>query len=152
MEMVATTASATAPGVSSLRYSSGSGHRRIRPAKKVTGYRKFAIHYPNCFSSTRVKGSLLIRALDPQRGGGEEEEESSGIANTTSAPNSQDDLEYLGKVVAGSIVAAAVIKYGSIVFPEITRPNIVQALIMILTPVIVAILLLIKQSRAEGQS
>ncbi|KAI5337430.1 hypothetical protein L3X38_016701 [Prunus dulcis] len=63
-----------------------------------------------------------------------------------------DDLEYLGKVVAGSIVAAAVIKYGSIVFPEITRPNIVQALIMILTPVIVAILLLIKQSRAEGRS
>ncbi|CAB4272799.1 unnamed protein product [Prunus armeniaca] len=33
-----------------------------------------------------------------------------------------DDLEYLGKVVAGSIVAAAV-KYGSIGFPEITRPN-----------------------------
>ncbi|BFG24701.1 hypothetical protein CerSpe_109750 [Prunus speciosa] len=151
--MVATTASATATGVSSLRYSSRSDHRRIRPAKKVTGYTKFAIHYPNCFSSTRVKGSLPIRALDPRRGGGgEEEEESSGIANTTSASNSQDDLEYLGKVVAGSIVAAAVIKYGSIVFPEMTRPNIVQALIMILTPVIVAILLLIKQSRAEGRS
>ncbi|CAL9010645.1 unnamed protein product [Prunus brigantina] len=151
--MVGTTASATATGVSSLRYSSGSGHRRIRPAKKVTGYTKFAIQYPNCFSSTRVKGSLPIRALDPQRRGGEEEEEeSSGIANTTSTSNSQDDLEYLGKVVAGSIVAAAVIKHGSMVFPEITRPNIVQALIMILTPVIVAILLLIKQSRAEGRS
>ncbi|XP_021826654.1 uncharacterized protein LOC110767425 [Prunus avium] len=151
--MVATTASATVTGVSSLRYSSRSDHRRIRPAKKVTGYTKFVIHYPNCFSSTRVKGSLPIRALDPRRGGGgEEEEESSGIANTTSASNSQDDLEYLGKVVAGSIVASAVIKYGSIVFPEITRPNIVQALIMILTPVIVAVLLLIKQSRAEGRS
>ncbi|KAL6285943.1 hypothetical protein ACE6H2_010333 [Prunus campanulata] len=151
--MVATTASATATGVSSLRYSSRSDYRRIRPAKKVTGYTKFAIHYPNCFSSTRVKGSLPIRALDPRRGGGgEDEEESSGIANTTSASNSQDDLEYLGKVVAGSIVAAAVIKYGSIVFPEITRPNIVQALIMILTPVIVAVLLLIKQSCAEGRS
>lgn len=90
IEMVATTASATVTGVSSLRYSSRSDHRRIRPAKKVTGYTKFVIHYPNCFSSTRVKGSLPIRALDPRRGGGgEEEEESSGIANTTSASNSQ---------------------------------------------------------------
>lgn len=61
-------------------------------------------------------------------------------------------MEYLGKVVAGSLVAAAVIKYGSIVLPEITRPNIVQALIMIFLPVVVAVLLLIKQSRAEGRS
>lgn len=61
-------------------------------------------------------------------------------------------MEYLGKVVAGSLVGAAVIKYGSIVLPEITRPNIVQALIMIFMPVVVAVLLLIKQSRAEGRS
>ncbi|KAL6285937.1 hypothetical protein ACE6H2_010327 [Prunus campanulata] len=88
MEMVAAAASATATRASNLRYSSGSVHRRLRPAKKVTGYTKFATQYPNCFSSTRVKGSLPIRALDPHRGGGEEEE-SSGIANNTSASNSQ---------------------------------------------------------------
>ncbi|KAI5337377.1 hypothetical protein L3X38_016648 [Prunus dulcis] len=74
--MVAAAASATATGASNLRYSSGSVHRRIRPEKKVTGYTKFATQYPNCFSSTRVKGSLPIRALDPHRGAGEEKEES----------------------------------------------------------------------------
>jgi len=55
-------------------------------------------------------------------------------------------------LVAVSVVGAAIIKYGSVVFPEITRPNIVQALIMISTPVIVAVFLLIKQSRAESWS
>lgn len=54
--------------------------------------------------------------------------------------------------MAASVLGAAVVKYGSVVFPEITRPNIVQALIMITTPVIVAVFLLIKQSRAERQS
>ena len=62
----------------------------------------------------------------------------------------QNDLEYLGKLLAGSIVGGAIIKYGSIVFPEITRPNILLALFMIFTPVIIATLLLIKQSRAKG--
>ena len=58
-------------------------------------------------------------------------------------------MNYLWKLGAGSAVAAAVIKYGSVVFPEITRPNILQALLMISTPVIIAVLLLIKQSRIE---
>lgn len=53
------------------------------------------------------------------------------------------------KLGAGSVAAAAVIKYGSAFFPEITRPNILLALIMISTPVIVAIVLLIKQSRLQ---
>lgn len=60
----------------------------------------------------------------------------------------QEDLDYLWKLLAGSVVGAAVIKYGSIVFPGITRPNIVQALIMISTPIIVACFLLVKRSRA----
>ncbi|KAM1493381.1 hypothetical protein FF1_025168 [Malus domestica] len=148
--MVVATASATVTGASSLRYSSGSDQRRLRPAQKFTSYTKFAIHFPNCLSSTRVKGYFPIRALDPQRGG--EEEVNSNVGNNGSGLISEDDLEYLGKVVAGSLVAAAVIKYGSIVLPEITRPNIVQALIMIFMPIVVAVLLLIKQSRAEGRS
>ncbi|XP_048439867.1 uncharacterized protein LOC125477089 isoform X2 [Pyrus x bretschneideri] len=93
--MVVATASATATGASNLRYSSGLDQRRLRPPQKFTSYTKFAIHYPNCLSSKRVKGYFPIRALDPQRGGEEEE------------VNSKDDLEYLGKVVAGSLVAAA---------------------------------------------
>ncbi|XP_050286547.1 uncharacterized protein LOC126725727 isoform X2 [Quercus robur] len=62
----------------------------------------------------------------------------------------QEDWEFFWKLVAVSVVGAAIIKYGSVAFPEITRPNIVQALIMISTPVIVAVFLLIKQSRAES--
>ncbi|KAF8039873.1 hypothetical protein BT93_B2170 [Corymbia citriodora subsp. variegata] len=62
---------------------------------------------------------------------------------------SQGDLNYLWKLGASSIAGAAIIKYGSILFPEVTRPNIVEALGMISTPVIVAVLLLIKQSRVE---
>lgn len=58
-------------------------------------------------------------------------------------------MNYLVKLGAGSLAGAAAIKYGSIIFPEITQPNIVQALIMITTPVIVAVVLLIKQSRVD---
>lgn len=60
----------------------------------------------------------------------------------------QEDLSYLWKLGVGSFVGAAVIKYGSILFPEITRPNISLALVMISTPVAVAVWLLIKQSRS----
>lgn len=61
-------------------------------------------------------------------------------------------MQFLLKLAAGSIAGGCGIKYGSIIFPEITKPNIVQALIMISTPVVVAIWLLIKQSREERQS
>ena len=61
----------------------------------------------------------------------------------------QEDLNYLWKLGAGSIVGAAAIKYGSVLFPEITRPNILEAMTMVFAPVIVAVLLLIRQSRLE---
>ncbi|KAM0017343.1 hypothetical protein Hdeb2414_s0027g00687071 [Helianthus debilis subsp. tardiflorus] len=60
-----------------------------------------------------------------------------------------DDVSFLLKLGGGSFAGAAAIKYGSILVPEITRPNITQALIMISTPVILALLLLIKQSRLQ---
>ncbi|MFS7980533.1 hypothetical protein Hanom_Chr10g00940571 [Helianthus anomalus] len=60
-----------------------------------------------------------------------------------------DDVSFLLKLGTGSFAGAAAIKYGSILVPEITRPNITQALIMISTPVILALLLLIKQSRLQ---
>ncbi|EEF44826.1 conserved hypothetical protein [Ricinus communis] len=58
-----------------------------------------------------------------------------------------EDLSFLWKLGAGSVAGAAIIKYGSILFPEITRPNILLALAIVLTPVFLAIVLLIKQSR-----
>lgn len=61
----------------------------------------------------------------------------------------QEDLKYLVKLGAGSVAGAAAIKYGSIIFPEITRPNLAQALFMISAPVVVAVLLLFKQSRVD---
>lgn len=63
--------------------------------------------------------------------------------------NFQEDLKYLVKLGGGSVVGAAVIKYGSIILPEITRPNIIQALIMVSAPVVVAVWLLLKQSRQD---
>ncbi|GMY34085.1 Homoserine O-acetyltransferase [Fagus crenata] len=138
-------ASATASGgAPNLRYSLS------HPiTKKAKGTIKFFIHNPLHFSrTTRLKTSFPIRALDPQTEE-EEETENQNFNNKSGSFTSQEDLKYLWKLIAGSVVGAAVIKYGSVVFPEITRPNIVQALIMISTPVIVAVFLLIKQSRAE---
>lgn len=61
----------------------------------------------------------------------------------------QEDLNYILKLGAGTFAGAAAIKYGSALYPEITRPDIFQALIMIFTPVVVAIFILIKESRVE---
>lgn len=72
-----------------------------------------------------------------------------GANSNTDDPAPQDDLEFLLKLVAGSFAGAAAIKYGSILVPEITRPNITQALTMISAPVIVAVLILIKESRVQ---
>ena len=63
----------------------------------------------------------------------------------------QDDFYYLWKLAAGSIGGASAVKYGSVLFPDITRPNIVQALLMISLPVLVAILILIKESSKDVQ-
>jgi hypothetical protein len=58
----------------------------------------------------------------------------------------KEDLVYVAKLVVGSFGGAAAIKYGSAIFPEITTPNLVLALVIISTPVLVAVLLLINQS------
>ncbi|XP_022844946.1 uncharacterized protein LOC111368015 [Olea europaea var. sylvestris] len=83
----------------------------------------------------------LVRASKPGRENTNEPDSATFISSA--------DLNYLVKLGAGSLAGAAAIKYGSIILPEITQPNIVQALIMITTPVIVAVVLLIKQSRVD---
>ncbi|KAG2729339.1 hypothetical protein I3760_01G245900 [Carya illinoinensis] len=144
-------ASATASGAPKLCYSD-SQYGHSKPAtKRAMGTIKFYIQNNVNFPRRSAQRSFPIRALDPQRGE-EEEQEDSSKNNKTGAFTSQEDLEYLWKLVAGSVVGAAVLKYGSAVFPDTTRPNIVQALIMISAPVIVAVFLLIKQSRAERRS
>ncbi|OEL26886.1 hypothetical protein BAE44_0012094 [Dichanthelium oligosanthes] len=60
-----------------------------------------------------------------------------------------DDSSYLWTLGLGSVGGAAVIKYGSILLPDITRPNIVLALLMVSLPVVAAVLILLKASSAE---
>lgn len=96
----------------------------------------------------KLQKFVPAQASNSQGGGGGGGEETPSLNGTTSG-TSQEDWNYLLKLGAGSLAGAAVIKYGSILFPEITRPNILQALIMISTPVVVAVVLLIKLSYQE---
>ncbi|ONK69470.1 uncharacterized protein A4U43_C05F23290 [Asparagus officinalis] len=76
--------------------------------------------------------------------------EENGSNTTNELFPSPDDADYLWKLAAGSVGGGAAIKYGSILFPDLTRPNILQALLMISLPVMVAVLILIKESRSES--
>ncbi|KAF8660472.1 hypothetical protein HU200_057674 [Digitaria exilis] len=61
----------------------------------------------------------------------------------------KDDSSYLLTLLLGSVGGAVAIKYGSILLPDITRPNIVQALLMVSLPVVAAVLLLLRASSKE---
>ncbi|KAL9274003.1 hypothetical protein AKJ16_DCAP27619, partial [Drosera capensis] len=61
----------------------------------------------------------------------------------------QDDSIYILKLAVGSIIGAGLIKYGSTLFPSIMSPNLVQALLMVSIPMVVAVLLLLQISRKE---
>ncbi|GLT75013.1 hypothetical protein SLA2020_467700 [Shorea laevis] len=136
-------ASAAGSGAVKLCYSSLNS-RRLAPAKKLNGTIKFLVDTRNCSSSSMVERSFPIHAIDSQR-----EEENPSLEDSGGSFISQEDLKYLGKLGAGSVIGAAVIKYGSIIFPEITRPNILQGLIMVSTPVVIAVFLLISKSRTK---
>ncbi|KAA8541934.1 hypothetical protein F0562_023086 [Nyssa sinensis] len=132
---------ATATAMEVPKFRSPASERRLPNAtEKAMGPTRVAVGVPN----TWFKRCVLVRASERQR-----EEVNSSINDADRAFTSPEDLNYLWKLGAGSVVFAAAIKYGSILFPEITRPNILQALIMISAPVTVAVLLLIKQSREE---
>ncbi|CAO2047126.1 unnamed protein product, partial [Urochloa humidicola] len=62
----------------------------------------------------------------------------------------KDDSSYVWTLGIGSVGGAAVIKYGSILLPDITRPNIVLALLMVSLPVVAAVLILLKASSSEN--
>ncbi|KAL0547442.1 hypothetical protein IC582_017378 [Cucumis melo] len=135
-------ATATATGV--LKFGAPAP-AKAKSGRHLTNFARLTMRYPNYFLNTRMKFPA-VRALG--QGGkpsGNDDNDAGGFIN-------QEDVEFFLKLGAGSIAGGFGIKYGSIIFPEITKPNIVQALIMISTPVVVAIWLLIKQSREETQS
>ncbi|XP_054782298.1 uncharacterized protein LOC129289546 [Prosopis cineraria] len=121
---------------------------RVSPRKKLSGIANYTYQNPIQFSATRSVRFFVVRALDPQRGSNEAEENS---RNSSGTFLSSEDWGYLAKLLAGSVLGAAAIKYGSAVYPVITRPNIVQALIMIVIPVLVAVFLLIKESSLDRE-
>ncbi|CAN1761584.1 hypothetical protein LINPERHAP1_LOCUS7950 [Linum perenne] len=75
------------------------------------------------------------------RGG---ESDGSKVSNSgfSQGDGDDEDLWFLLKLGGGSFVGAAAIKYGSIVFPEITTPNLTQALLMISLPVVLSVFIL----------
>ncbi|KAF3625476.1 putative signal recognition particle 54 kDa protein 1-like [Capsicum annuum] len=89
---------------------------------------------------------MIVRASDPKT------DQSSPTTDEPSPPFlPQEDLNFLVKLGVGSVAGGAVIKYGSVIFPEITTPNISLALFMISAPMIVAAVLLFLQSSADSK-
>ncbi|KAJ4718421.1 Homoserine O-acetyltransferase [Melia azedarach] len=145
---MAATATATG-GAPKLSYTSSSNRRGLNPTKKLIGSTKFLIQNLNQSSAWSVQRPFPAQASNKPK----IEEQDSGIDDdVVASSNTQEDLNYLWKLGVGSFAGAVVIKYGSVLFPEITRPNIFQALLMISAPVVVAVWLLFKQSRVEKQS
>ncbi|XP_047080232.1 uncharacterized protein LOC124690969 [Lolium rigidum] len=63
-----------------------------------------------------------------------------------------DDAGYLWTLGLGSVGGAAAVKYGSVLLPDITRPNIVQALLMVSLPMVAAVLILLNLSSSQDSS
>ncbi|KAJ4754393.1 homoserine O-acetyltransferase [Rhynchospora pubera] len=89
-----------------------------------------------------------VRAKNREEGEEEDSEETLADALFSSVRN---DSGYLWKLAAGSVGGASAIKYGSILLPDITRPNIIQGLLMVSLPVAVAVLILLKESFSGNQ-
>ncbi|KAI7984725.1 hypothetical protein LOK49_LG14G01729 [Camellia lanceoleosa] len=144
--MAATATATEAPRI----WSSVKPRRRPNPTVERSSIpARIGICNPIPFLSTSFKTSsysFIVRASEERQ---TQEAANSGSNDPDRAFISQEDVSYLWKLGVGSIVGAAVIKYGSVIFPEITRPDILVALIMIFTPVIIAVLLLIRQSRLQ---
>ncbi|KAG5523295.1 hypothetical protein RHGRI_035193 [Rhododendron griersonianum] len=141
---MATTTNTVAPQAPRI-LSPPSPGRRLNP--RVTRSKtpaEISVGVPIHLPVAAFKSSVVVRASDPER-----EEVNSSTEESGRAFTSQEDLNYLWKLGAGSIAGAAAIKYGSALFPDITRPNLLEAMIIISSPVIVAVLLLIWQSRIK---
>ncbi|XP_021609243.1 uncharacterized protein LOC110612766 isoform X2 [Manihot esculenta] len=118
------TMAVAAMAVSKLCYSNSPNRDLlVKPTKKnLMGSPKFFLNAPNLSSNATRRVSSPIQASNSP-------EESSSTNNSNGI--SQEDLKYLWKLGGGSVAGAALIKYGSIIFPEITKPNILLALTMV---------------------
>ncbi|XP_078156853.1 homoserine O-acetyltransferase [Carex rostrata] len=102
----------------------------------------------------RANTTVCFSIKPKNREEGEEEEEEEGSEYTLAdalLSSVRNDSEYLWKVAAGSVGGASAIKYGSILLPDITRPNLIQGLLMVSLPVAVAVLILLKESLLGSQ-
>ncbi|XP_044952076.1 uncharacterized protein LOC123402250 [Hordeum vulgare subsp. vulgare] len=63
----------------------------------------------------------------------------------------EDDSGYLLTLGLGSVGGAAAVKYGSVLLPDITRPNILEALLMVSLPMATAVIILLKLSSTSTQ-
>ncbi|XP_059291266.1 uncharacterized protein LOC132044770 [Lycium ferocissimum] len=91
------------------------------------------------------KTPMIARASDPRNDQANPSTDEPGLPFLP-----QEDLNFLVKLGVGSVAGGAVIKYGSVILPEITTPNISLALFMISAPMVVAVVLLFLQSRADS--
>ncbi|XP_010250192.1 PREDICTED: uncharacterized protein LOC104592495 [Nelumbo nucifera] len=135
--------SSTSSSISGQTARKNSNCKRVSPAKNIVPTRFW-------FSAETKTRNFQLRASSSQPQQPEQDDSAKNNNNGNDVLLPSEDLSYLWKLGAGSLGSAAVIKYGSILFPEITRPSLLQALIMITTPVIIAIFLLVRQS--QGQS
>ncbi|KFK38943.1 hypothetical protein AALP_AA3G180200 [Arabis alpina] len=132
-----------AVGVPKLSRSS-SVHRSLEPMKKKTmSSVKFVTIYQNPsnnISNAGTKRSFRVMASDDRS------------EQADNGQGTQEDLNYLLKLGVGSVAGAAIIKYGSVLVPEVTRPNLTQALFIIIAPVVISLILLIRSSSSKNQN
>ncbi|XP_010503569.1 PREDICTED: uncharacterized protein LOC104780741 [Camelina sativa] len=117
---------------------SSSVHRSLEPTnKKTMNSIKFATTFRNPSTGLGTKRSFRVTATDDRS---ERADNGQGV---------QEDLNYLLKLGVGSVAGAAIIKYGCVLFPQITRPNLTQALFIIIAPVVISVILLILSSSSS---
>ncbi|CAH2053590.1 unnamed protein product [Thlaspi arvense] len=120
---------------------SSSVHRSLEPTKKKTmSSVKFVTSFRTPSTNPRTKWSFHVTASDNRS---EQSDNGQGI---------QEDLTYLLKLGVGSVAGAAIIKYGSVLLPQITTPNLTQALFIIIAPVVISVILLIRASSSKNQN
>lgn len=130
----------TCPPVSS--YYSGSAASidgRPRGATSLGRPRPSLVHQLSIRQGTdRTSGPANLRTFSVRAGLGD----GNGNNKPPLTSLASQDWKYLGKFMAACTGGAIAIKYGSVLVPSITEPNLVQALIMITTPVLVSVALL----------
>ncbi|CAM8934094.1 unnamed protein product [Rhodiola kirilowii] len=110
-------------------------------ATYVSGLSPLTVGVVRSFPRFRSKRFLTVRARSSEPRDGNVDDGSSSL---------EVERSYVLKLGVGSVAGAAVIKYGSVLVPQITRPNLAEALFIIITPVVAAALILLIKSRTTS--